>query len=330
VNRSLPSRWRYRHGAFYYRVPPRARQHWDNKTEFRLGTTLAEAHATFAQRIGYEGEVRTMDQLCDRYTLEVVSEKAPATQRSNQYSLQRIRRAFSGNRVHLIEPRHIYQYRDHIGRTESKKKANLDLEVLSHMFTKSIEWGLRSDHPMTNRRVTKFSLEHRKVLPTIEEVTHFASGLPPQFQLYVALKVWTGRRKGELLRLERRHLTEHGMVFTDNKRGGEILVPWEDETRAIVRRLLSLPGASLFVFHTRAGRPYIKDDGTTSGFDSVWQRHARRWREGGGKHFTEHDLRKVRASQMSQKQAQALLNHATGATTGRYQLGPKVLEIGSK
>lgn len=329
-NRALPARWRIKKGRYYYRPHPNARQFWDNKVEFPLGASLAEAHATFSLRVGYEREVHTMDQLCDRYLIEVVPTKAAQTQRSNQYSLGRIRKAFAGNAVRDIQPRHIYQYRDHTGTVESKKKANLDLEVLSHMFTKSIEWGLRDNHPMTNKKVVKFTLEHRKVLPQPEEIAQFAQLLPRQLQLYVALKVWTGRRKGELLRLQRQHLTDSGMLFVDNKRGDQLLVPWETETRLIVTELLSLPGRSLYVFHARDGRPYINDEGSSSGFDSIWQRYSRRWRESGGTPFTEHDLRKVRASQLSANQAQTLLNHATGQTTKRYRLGPKVLDLQSK
>ena len=166
------------------------------------------------------------------------------------------------------------------------------------------------------------------MLPTEDEVLQFASGLPLQLQLYVALKVWTGRRKGELLRLTRSDLTERGLRFTDNKRNEEILLPWEPETRVIVQRLLDLPGrTSLYLFRTRSGQPYIHADGNTSGFNSMWQRYARKWRDAGGKHFTEHDLRKVRASQLTASQAQALLNHATGATTERYRLGPKIVDL---
>lgn len=331
-HRGLPARWRWKDGAYRYRVPEHARDHWDGKSEFRLGSTLAEAHATFAKRVGYEGNVSTMCQLCDRYALEVVSEKAAATRKSNSYSLARIRRAFAGNKVALIRPKHLYAYRDAIGKRESKKKANLDLEVLSHMFTKAIEWGLRDDHPMTDKKVVKFALDHRRVLPTEEEVLAFLPNLPRQFQLYVALKIWTGRRKGELLRLQRSDLLNEGMRFSDNKRGDEIVVPWEPATRAIVTELLNRPGAvrSLYVFHTRNHTPYINEDGETSSFDSVWQRASRKWRDAGGKAFTEHDLRKIRASAMTANQAQTLLNHATGQTTKRYRLGPKVLEIGSK
>ena len=40
-NKPLPERWRYKHGAYYYRVPPGSEKHWDGKTEFRLGLWMA-------------------------------------------------------------------------------------------------------------------------------------------------------------------------------------------------------------------------------------------------------------------------------------------------
>lgn len=332
-NKSLPSRWRKRGKSYYYRPHPGARHHWDGKVEYCLGQSLAEAHAEFARRIGYEGTLRTVAQLCDRYLLEVVPGKAAATQKSNRLSIARIRGVMGQSDVSAIRPVHLHAYRDRIGERESKKKANLDLEVLSHMFTKSIEWGIRDDHPMTGKKVTKFRLEHRRVLPTEADVLTFLPYLSRKFQLYVALKIWTGRRKGELLRLHRSaDVTDRGLRFTDNKSGDELLIPWEPETRAIVQELLTLRDGKrgMYLFSTRDGNPYITADGDTSGFNSVWQRAQKKYREAGGKHFTEHDLRKFRASQLTADQAQRLLNHSTGQTTRRYQVGPKIVEIGSK
>jgi len=135
------------------------------------------------------------------------------------------------------------------------------------------------------------------------------------------------------LRLTRRDLVENGMRFTDNKPPyDDILVPWETETRALVTQILKLPGAirSQYLFHTREGQPYIKEDGTASGFDSIMGRYLTKWRKGCGTHFTLHDLRKVRPSQLSRQQAQSLLNHATGATTNTYHLAPKLVDLGKR
>ena len=322
-NRGLPERWRYTHNAYYYRVPTGEEPLWDGKRQFRLGKTLSEAHKTFSERIAPFEEVRTMAQLCDRYAAEVVPDKAPATQRSNLYSLQRIRRVFLHNPVMGIQPSHIYQYKDRIGKSGSKKTANLDLEVLSHMFTKAIEWGVRNDHPMTNKKVVKYSLPSRKRYVTDEELIRFASILPLKWQLYISLKVWTGRRKGELLRVRLSDLTTAGIRFVNNKEPYDsFIVEWTPEIRRIVDSIATLkrPIASMYLFATREGQPYIKPDGSTSGFDSIWQRYMRSALDEGviQERFTEHDLRTKRASEMSLQDAQALLRHTSPNTTRRH------------
>lgn len=316
-NRPLPKGWRVRYNAYYYQVPKGSRHHWDGKTEFRLGKTLAEAHQTFAERIGFEGAVNTMEQLCDRYTLEVVPKKALATQKSNLRSLSRIRPVFAANRVAAIEPVHIYQYQDHIEKTKGAKYAALDHEVLSHMFTCAIRWGLIRAHPMTDKKVVKPSTgKGRTVLPTTDGIAALLSVMPRKWQLYVALKIWTGRRKGELLRVTLSDLTDEGIRFTDNKRGHQFTLAWEPEIRAIVDELLRMGKVrGMHLFSNREGQPYINADGECSGFDSMWQRYKTK----AGIDFTEHDLRKVRASQLSADQARELLQHTNQKQTERYR-----------
>lgn len=325
-NRGLPRNWQYRYGAYYYRVPVAVRDQWDGKTEFRLGKTLAEAHATFAERVGYEGSVVTVADLCDRYALEVVPSKAAATRRSNQYSLRRIRQLLGHNRLTAVDPQVLYQYQEHVVKHESVKKARLDHEVLSHMFTRAIRWGLLRSHPMADKRVVKPSAGRgRKVLPTLEDVTALAATLPEKWQLYVALKVWTGRRKGELLRVKKADISLKAgtITFTDNKSGEVFDYAMEPEVRAIVERLLRLRDTlhGLYLFSTREGKPYMDADGNASGFDSIWQRYRNRAFADGviSVKFTEHDLRKVRASQLTLEQAKELLQHTNAATTERYR-----------
>ncbi len=322
-NQGLPKRWRFIHNAFYYRVPEGEEYIWDDKKQFRLGKTLAEAHRTFSERIAPFENLQTMAELCDRYTTQVIPEKAPATQKSNHYSMRRIRKTFGNNAIIAIQPHHLYEYKDRIGQTESKKKANLDLELLSHLFTKSIEWGARNDHPMTNKKVVKYSLSPRRHYVTDQELINFASILPLKWRLYVSLKVWTGRRKGELLRVRISDFTESGIRFSNNKHSNDsFIVEWNPEIRRIVHSLLNLkrPIASIYLFATREGQPYIKPDGSTSGFDSIWQRYMKKALEQEviSERFTEHDLRTKRASEMSLKDAQILLRHTSPDTTRRH------------
>jgi integrase len=199
------------------------------------------------------------------------------------------------------------------------------------MFTKSIEWGLVDDHPMTNKKVQKFSLPHRRVMPIESELVAFADTLPRKWQLYVSLKLWTGRRKGELLPLTRFDLTDRGIRFVNNKRADDVfLLSWEPQTRAIVAELLQIPGnRSPYLFATRRGACYMKEDGTASGFDTMWQRYMTQALAAGKvtRRFTEHDLRKVRASDLSPEQAQHLLRHTSARQTRAYQVNPTVVAL---
>ena len=82
-NKTLPTRWRLKNGAYRYRVPEGLESHWDGKKEFTLGKTLAEAYRTFSERVKINQNIYTINQLCDRYQVEVIPNKAPATQKSN-------------------------------------------------------------------------------------------------------------------------------------------------------------------------------------------------------------------------------------------------------
>lgn len=47
INNGLPERWRIKHGAYYYRVPPGEEEDWEGRQEYRLGATFDEAMETF-------------------------------------------------------------------------------------------------------------------------------------------------------------------------------------------------------------------------------------------------------------------------------------------
>ncbi len=138
-NKALPTRWRYKHGAYYYRAPSGSRHVWDGKTEFRLGKTLHEAYRVWADRVEAHSDARSMADLLDRYALEVVPVKAPKTQESNQISIRRLRPVFGDMPIVAVKPRHAYQYRDKVTKKHGPASANRDLEVLSHSLSKAVE-----------------------------------------------------------------------------------------------------------------------------------------------------------------------------------------------
>jgi len=70
------------------------------------------------------------------------------------------------------------------------------------------------------------------------------------------------------------------------------------------------------LFLTRDGNGYVAADGTTSGFDSQWQRFMEKVVAAGVPRFTEHDLRaKVASDSPDIETARGRLGHTSATTT---------------
>jgi hypothetical protein len=143
-NKGLPSRWRFYHGAYYYQVPKVVMHLWDNKKQFRLGSTLPESYKAWSEKLAATDKANNIGQLLDRYAHEVISTKAPKTRTSNLNEIKRVRAVFENVPLLAIKPQHIYQYVD---KRVAKVSAHREMALLSHAFTKAVEWGCIDRHP---------------------------------------------------------------------------------------------------------------------------------------------------------------------------------------
>lgn len=335
-NKKLPKYWRFHENRYRYRVPPHLRERHGGKTEITLGATLYEAYRTWAEFHHHEeiGEetITTMGGLLDRYIRDVVPEHASAnTRKSKIDSIGRLRHVLGSNKLYLITPQVIYKYRDHIGQEKSKKYANLDLEVLSHCFTKAIEWGLVSDHPMTNKKVVKFSLKGRDRYVEDWELREWASVANPFLVVYVVLKGVTGLRQQDLLTLKMSDISEDELQATSLKTGKIVRFPlWaRGKKPTTVKLALDLIndyyGNAVpreWVFQNRKGTSYYNlEKRQASGFHTIWRRSMDRALEQTrlAEKFTEHDIRaKVGSDANSDLEAQKLLAHSNAALTVKH------------
>lgn len=346
-NKPHPKGWRWKNGAWRYRVPKGMESEWGGVTEFKLGVTLSEAHATWAERLKeYEaGGLVYMSQLLDKYEIEIVPTKAPATQKSNRMSLQRLRQGFGDGKIREIEPAAIYKYRDAVAKNLSTKHYNLDHEVLSHAFTKAIEWGARNDHPMTGKKVVKFPTNKRTRYVEDWELIEFLSVCPPLLVNYCRLKLILGQDKGDMLSIQLSGIGADGLTMAARKKtaakrqtGRERFFPFAVDgsstgLREALDAVLAMPRpvGSFWLFCTRKGQPYIKPDGTTSGFDSIWQRTMAKALADTKltERFTEHDLRAKAGSDMeTDAEAQRLLDHTNPGQTRVYRRKAVVMPTG--
>lgn len=355
-NEGLPSRWQHTHGAYYYRVPVGLEHQWDNKKRFRLGSTLNEAYAVWSQRLGQVEKAKTIGDLLDRYALEVMPKKAAASRISNQNQIKRIREVFGAMPLLPFPPKLVYQYVDMRSRkktdpetgkvTGGKIAAHREIELLSHAYTKAVEWGYIDNHPfkgevrLEGEAPRDRYVEDWEVIEALRLTSKRKSGSVLAIQAYIRLKLLTGMAQGDLLRLRTdEHLKDDGIHNTRHKTAGttgkRTIYRWDDPLRAAVEMALQArpKNDTPFLFCTRTGEGYIDEDvGRASGWKSMWQRFMERViaETKVKRPFTEHDLRaKVASDAISLDHARSLLAHADTRTTDRiYRRKAEVVNPG--
>lgn len=349
-NRGLPARWRLRFGAYYYRVPPGLEAHWDGKKEFRLGDKLHEAYKVWTSRINRVAEAKTIGQLLDRYVLEVIPAKAAASRTGNINQLQKLKEVFGDMPLEPFAPRLVYQYVD---RRSVKKEdgtggriaAHREMELLSHAYTKAVEWGYIDRHPFLGQVRLKGEtprdryVEDWEVIELLSLEPFQKKGSVTMIQAYLRLKLLTGMAQGDLLRLQMSqiredgiHVTRHKTAKSSGKRTIYERSPELDEAIAMAKAARPVH-LSPYLFCNRNGEGYINEaTGKPPGWKSMWQRFmARVLKETTvTEPFTEHDLRaKVGSDAESLEKARALLAHVDSRTTERvYRRKPERVSTG--
>lgn len=329
-NRGLPTRWRLVHGAYYFQVPPGLEAMWEGKKQFRLGVTLPEAYRTWAARLGSIDKARNIGQLFDRYALEVVPAKGAKSRADNVRYITKLRAVFGALALEDMKPQLIYQFAD---KAKAKVAAHRALAVLSHAFTKAVEWGYIDRHPFKGEvRLagepprTRY-VEDWEIVECLALASRRKKGSVRMVQAYIRIKLLTGIAKGDLLRLRPEDFQNDGIHIQRRKTikttGKRTIYEWSPELRVTIDAALATRPVHIapWLFCNKSGECYFDDEKeTASGWDSVWQRFmARVLKETKvALRFTEHDLRAKCASDADTlEHARALLAHADARTTDR-------------
>ena len=345
-NCGYPKSWRYRYDAYYYRVPKGQEQLWDGKREFHLGHSLGEAAAEWAKRVHQIEHDATVDALLTRYKLGVIPTKAAATRRGDIQALINLRKVFGAMRPRDVLSRHIYKYVDtRVGKNGEKSRATglYEIRVFKHVFTKAVEWGILDWHPFKGQvRLRRIKARDRyvedwEIAQALELKPKRFSGSVLMIQAYIRLKLLIGIRRGDMLRLRMRDLTDAGIIVRPHKtmitKRTARIFEWTPALKQAVEQAKAARAIDLspWLFCTRQGKCYFNEDsGQATGWDSMWQRFMTRLlkKTGVKERFTEHDLRgKVGSDEISVERASDLLGHASKEITKRHSIdaSPKSL-----
>lgn len=301
-NAPHPAGWRWKNGAWRYRVPSALRHLWDDKSEYTLGKTLPEAYRTWAERLELHHDANTIAELFDQYELRVIPTKSWKSQESNRISISRLRTVFGHMAIQSIEPHHVYRYIDIITEKHGLYSARRDWEVLRHTYTKAVEWGLVQRHPLLGQvRIDKPAPRDRYI--DDHELEKALTVAPPLVAAYIEFKILTGLRRKDILLLRRDDMRDDGIHVTPSKTkkssGKKLIIEWSEDLEEVVRQALAVERkvGSIYLFPNRSGKCYIdKETGRANGFDSLWQRWMKAAQKIGVERFQERDLRAKSAS----------------------------------
>ena len=319
TDKHLPQRMYLRSGTYYFV------EYGTNKW-MNLGRDYVKAMAEYARLRGPQGPLVAMSDVIDRYIEEVAPTKATRTYNDNVKEARYLRAGFGKLRPTEIRPKTIYAYMDARGRS-SETRANRELALLSHMFTKAIRWGVVESNPC--KGVERFKEKPRTRYIEDWEYLAFKEHAGEQIAAYMDFKLITGLRVADILSMRLAQIQDDGIHVTISKTGKRIVIKWSDALRVAVERVRKIPRPvrGLHLFCTRHGMPY-----TVSGFSSIWQRKMKAAVANGvfKERFTDHDIRRKTASDLDDPEhAKRLLGHSNVAVTLKYyRVKPEIVEPG--
>jgi integrase len=213
-----------------------------------------------------------------------------------------------------FKPRDGYAYYNERKR-KSLKRALAEMALLSHVFTKAIEWGVVDENPC--REIRKERPKPRRRYVTEAEYAAGYKAMPVMAQCAMELAVLTGLRPGDLLGLTRANLTDDGIDVATSKTGKHLLIEWSEALRGAVKRALAQPPqVRQPIICNKQGKAY-----TVDGFNTIFYRvmtaAVKDENSGLKERFQFRDLRAKSASDDTPEAASKRLGHADPRITER-------------
>lgn len=248
---------------------------------------------------------------------EVSPLKAATSHRTEISSALNLEKAFGHIPIEKIKSQMIYQYLDARSKI-APVRANREIALMSHMFTKGIRWGACEYNPAL--RIEKNKEIPRKRYVTDEEFIAFKRICPEWLQHYCDLKYLTALRQTDMLHLEWRNISQSGISIRISKTQQEVLIKTSESLTNVLNRIRQNKNTigSMFIFHNRKGQKYTLD-----GFRAIFYRYMRNAVSSGvlAEPFQEKDIRAKSASDsISLEDASRLLDHSDARVTRKHYM----------
>ena len=273
-----------------------------------------------APAVGLPADATVANLIADYLASADFRQLAPNTQRQNELICRRLGAVFGAIRPADWDGQ---WGRHYLRAATAAVRANRDIAVLSVLFRRAVAAGLIGANPI--RELKRNPERPRRRYVTDAELHDFLRHCDDALRSYVALKLTTGLRRGQLLRLRWSDWDGRELRAPAAKGGRETIYSGEGLPAAMQALERTWPppnpdaplvGISERAFRGRWERAMKRHLAAVAGADVAARAAAR---------FTEHDLRaKVATDSVDIGTAQARLGHTSSAVTEAvYIRGPR-------
>ncbi len=211
-----------------------------------------------------------------------------------------------------LEPRHLLGILD--AKSSTPAQANALLNVLRLMLQFAFERGLRKDNPARDVKRLRY-VKKPYTTWSEEDIAAFEDRWPlgTRARLALSLLLYTGQRRGDVIRMGPQHVRDGSVEVVQGKTGTRLAIPVHANLRAAIA---AHAGGHLAFLVTRAGEPF-----TATGFYNWFMECAEK--AGLAPGLSPHGLRKAAARRLAEAgctphQIAAITGHQTLAEVERY------------
>lgn len=337
-NEILPPYVMRRGHRFYFEPKGEMISHFGGKKSFPLGGSYPEMFILYKSLldkhdVGDCQRINTMDQLLDRYLVDVSPKKAPSTHESEVKRAKKLKKVFGQMSPSSVTTLHVYQYLDWSTTRGGPTGANRELSLLADVFKKAVRWGVVEQNPVLDvERNVELPRERYISDKELKDFVEYTKDRFPVVSAYVEFKYVTGLRFQDIKHLELSQIGDDGISLTISKTKTKCIFVWTPKFREITDRLKTVcrsrgkwPIQSEYLLCARSGAPY-----TDSGWRANFRRAMKSALDQGviSESFRDHDVRaKAGSDHKTREAAQKFLVHSDSKVTERhYRRKPKIIK----
>ena len=279
-------------------------------------------------KIGPRSTKGSLRWLCEQYYQSAEFQRLqPRTRHVRRLILDPLCKKHGDKPYALMEPRHVRQRRDE--KAAHPEAANSIIKSLRQVFAFAVEYDLAERNPAKDVPYLRSGSQGYHSW-TPEEVEQFEERheVGTKARLALALLIYTGQRRSDVVVLGRQHLKDGWLTFTQvknrNRNPITLSIPVHPSLQAVID---ATPSDHMTFLVTEFGKPF-----SANGFGN-WFR--KKCNEAGLSHCSAHGLRKAAAARLAElgageSEIMAITGHRTSKEVTRYTRGARQKVLAAK